>query len=192
MVYMSSLRHLQISHGLSAPPRSDWPWLQYVIRSIKRTQSHRSCARLPITASIMSQLAAVWSSSGTNYEARLLWAGVCMALFGFLRSATPGCIIISPLLLLDVSFDTRVGPSLAQINIQRVKNDPFGKKASVFIARTNAELCPQVALGNYLALWPRPISNSPEPLSTDSPTVPARCQKCPEDCRPDSTSILRP
>jgi hypothetical protein len=54
----------------------------------------------------------------------------------------------------------------------------------------NAELCPLVALGNYLAL--RPITDSPGTLSTDSSTVPAGCQKCPEGCRPESPSILGP
>ena len=50
-VYLSAICHLQVSSG---PSRSTWPWLQYVIRGIKRTQGPSAQVRLPITASIHS------------------------------------------------------------------------------------------------------------------------------------------
>ena len=38
-VYMSALRHLQISARLPAPHSSSWPWLQFIIKGIDCTQA---------------------------------------------------------------------------------------------------------------------------------------------------------
>ena len=53
-VYLSALRHLQITAGLPAT----WPRLKYVLKGIARVQPLPSARRLPITAAIMLRLQA--------------------------------------------------------------------------------------------------------------------------------------
>ena len=59
--YLSALRHLQITAGLAAPARSDWPRLQYVLKGVQRS-SPQLGKRLPITSSVMRCLLAAWTS----------------------------------------------------------------------------------------------------------------------------------
>ena len=165
-VYLSAVCHLQVSSGLPAPSRSTWPWLQYVIRGIKRTQGPSVRVRLPITASILTQLLEVWStqlSSGDGYAAPLLWATSCLAFFGFFRLAellpdSPSSP--APLLLSDIAVDSRSSPSMICLHIRRAKNDPFGKGAKVYLGKTNMALCPVTATLNYIVVRP----DAPGPL----------------------------
>jgi hypothetical protein len=171
-VYLAGLHHLHIAAGFQAPPSSNWVWLQYVLKGIKRTNSAPPRIHLPIAASILSQILQVWSShiSADNpFEPRLLWASACLALFGFLRlgellpanESSP-----APLCLDDVSVDCRSHPSLVQVFIRRAKNDPFGKGARVNLGKTNSDLCPVTAICNYLAI--RPAGPGPLLLHHDS------------------------
>ena len=159
-VYLSAVCHLQVSSGLPAPSRSTWPWLQYVIRG---TQGPSARVRLPITASILTQLLEVWStqlSSGDGYAARLLWATSCLAFFGFFRLAellpdSPSSP--APLLLSDIAVDSRSSPSMICLHIRRAKNDPFGKGAKVYLGKTNMAV---TATLNYIVVRP----DAPGPL----------------------------
>lgn len=85
--YLSALRNLQISAGLSPPQRAVWPRLQYVLKGIARCQPGSSDRRLPITASIMHQILNTCHLAFPNVvEVRLLWAACCLSYFGFMRS----------------------------------------------------------------------------------------------------------
>ena len=56
-VYLSALRHLQVSAGLPSLVRSEWPRLSYVLRGVKRSQSGLPArTRLLISGAIMRRL----------------------------------------------------------------------------------------------------------------------------------------
>ena len=57
-VYMSALRHLQISARLPAPPSSSWPWLQFITKGIDCTQAPDATSPL-----LHRQLQDVWFRS---------------------------------------------------------------------------------------------------------------------------------
>jgi hypothetical protein len=161
-VYLSALRHLQISAGLQAPTPSAWPWLTYVLRGIKRSQAPSSRVRLPITASILLQIKQVWfrqlqEEPSRAFETLLLWATACLAFFGFLRLGEllqDSGISQAPLLLSDLATDSHTTPSLFRLHIRSAKNDPFGRGASISVGATGRELCPAQALRDYLAVRP--------------------------------------
>ena len=48
-VYLSALRHMQVSADLQPSPRAEWPRLHYVLKGIARSQPGSICHRLPIT-----------------------------------------------------------------------------------------------------------------------------------------------
>ena len=88
--YLSGLRHFQISSGYQSPQISSWPWLHYVTRGIKRSQSQQNNVRLTITLEIMKklflrQICFKVYSDGFSYDMTLLWAIACTAFFGFRR-----------------------------------------------------------------------------------------------------------
>ena len=157
-VYLSALRHLQISAGLPAPQRAEWPRLQYVLKGIARVQPSPSTRRLPITAAIMLRLQSVCSTVTTNViEANMLWAACCLGYFGFMRSgeftlqspSSPPSVLVS-----DVEVDSHVSPSLVRLFLRRAKTDPFGKGISIFLGKSGSTLCPVFAILSYLAVRP--------------------------------------
>ena len=87
LVYLSGLRHLQVSAGLQLPQRADWPRLQYVLKGIAHRQPQGSPHRLTITVAIMVQLqTALPQVTACPYEASMVWAACCLGYFGFMRS----------------------------------------------------------------------------------------------------------
>ena len=106
--------------------------------------------------SIMKKLKQVWlgeESEPANYESRLLWAIACTAFFGFLRLGEvfpPAGNCTPPLLLSDLGTDSHLDPTFFRILIRRAKNDPFGKGCSIFLGRTDKNICPTQALKRYL------------------------------------------
>ena len=136
-VYLSALRHLEVSAGLDPPLRAAWPRLQYVLRGIKRSQDSASNrVRLPITTAIMHQLRLIWANAPADdhYQATMLWAACCLGYFGFMRagefsavnSREPGSILVS-----DVAVDSHTNPSVVRVFLWRAKADPFGEGVSL-------------------------------------------------------------
>ena len=87
----------------------------------------------------------------------MLWAAACLAFFGFLRSgeftlqtsSDPPAISAA-----DVSVDSRSAPSVVSVRLRRAKTDPFGEGVSIYLGRTNTDLCPVVAMLNYMVARP--------------------------------------
>ena len=160
-VYLSGLRHLQISANLPDPflPAA-WPQLDYVLKGIRRCQvSSRPAVthkRLPITASILRKLRAVWSKPPVTTHAKMLWAACLLGFFGFLRSGEftvptesgfdPTC----HLGVADITVDDYHHPFLVQVTIKQSKTDPFRKGVQVYIGRTGDDLYPVAAMLSYL------------------------------------------
>lgn len=178
-VYLAALRHLQIADSWSGLPRSEWPYLQYVLRGIKRSGSRSAPSqhRLPITASIMRVLRSVWVplALDQNYESCLLWAAVSLAFFGFLRSgevtSQPG--VPPTISWSSLAINAHTDPSVLKVQLHRSKTDQFGKGVPIYVGKTGNDLCPIGAVLSYLAVRP-PIHTGPlfihqdgSPLSRD-------------------------
>lgn len=155
--YMAAVRHAQISMGLGDPRMSDMPQLGYVIRGIKRVTGGPPRTRLPITPDLLKVMQKSWSPSSSR-DGAMLWAAACMCFFGFLRC---GEVVISSdasydpqmnLSLEDVKVDSRVKPSLVEVNIKVSKTDPFRQGVKVYFGTTARDICPVTAIVHYLAL----------------------------------------
>ena len=160
--YLSAVRHLQISAGLPAPQRFEWPRLQYILKGIARAQLSPPRRRLPITASIMSQLqTACMSAFPEVLEARMLWAACCLGYFGFLRSGefTTTSTSQSTVHVSDIAIDSHHSPSIVKVTVRQAKTDPFGRGVSIFLGKTGRAVCPVLALLHFMAI--RPNTNGP-------------------------------
>ena len=158
-VYLSALRHLQISAGLPAPQRNEWPRLKYVLKGIARVQPTPSTSRLPVTAAIMLRIQSVCTAvTADSVEAHMLWAACCLGYFGFLRSgeftvqkaSSPPAMSIS-----DVAVDSHDSPTLVKLFLRRAKTDPFGKGIPIYLGKSGSTLCPVLAMLSYLAVRPK-------------------------------------
>ena len=159
--YLSGLRHLQISAGLSDPFLAGrFPRLQYVVKGVKREKGTAARPRLPITPQILQGLYSFWLKSENRFEAVMLWAACTLAFYGFLRSGEvtvpsdsafdPACHITPA----DIQVDSRESPSMLRIQLKQSKTDPFRTGVLVFIGRTGTPLYPVAAVLAYLSQRP--------------------------------------
>ena len=155
--YLAAVRHEQISLGLGDPHRGAMPMLEYVVKGLKkRTAGRTSRPRQPITPQILRMLKMVWQSSASKDDAVMLWAAVCMCFFGFLRSGevvAPAEADYDPAVHLsygDVRVDDVGTPHYLEVRIKASKTDPFRKGISVYLGRTDTDLCPVAAILGYM------------------------------------------
>ena len=165
--YLSAIRHLQITEGLSDPFKAEMPRLDYVMRGIKRVQGEKGLysqnPRLPITPDILRKLKAVWSPSASQYQETMLWAASSIGFFGFLRSGeitVPSEQEYDPAIHLsyqDIAVDNHAVPSLIRLHLKSSKTDPFRRGVDIYIhvhvgKVPGSNLCPVLALQRYLAV----------------------------------------
>lgn len=152
--YLSGIRHLHIVSGYPNPLENKQK-LQLVLRGCKRLKPPRACPRLPITPYILRQIKSILSNS---FNDTMIWAAMCTGFFGFLRAGeftTDGAFDPSThLSCQDIAIDSHSHPSVMRLLIKKSKTDQFGTGAYIFLARTNADLCPVTAILNYLAVRP--------------------------------------
>lgn len=156
--YLSAIRHLQISAGLSDPfANASFPRLDYVLKGIKRSQSAKvnTRSRLPITPTILSKIRANWPPLLSSNDS-MLWAAFTLGFFGFLRAGeftVPSDTSFDPhshLTPLDIAVDNHEAPTLIRVRIKQSKTDPFRQGVHIFLGRTNNQLCPVAAMLSYL------------------------------------------
>ena len=147
-----------MSAGLPAPDCIKCPCLPYTLCGIQCFQSLAKNQRLPITASVMQHFLSSCSvAGGDQYEALLLWAISCLALFVFIHSDEFTLTSQSPtpaVTVSDMAVDSQADPSVVSMHLRRAKTNPFGCSISVFLVRTGAHLCHVAALFNYLVSCP--------------------------------------
>ncbi len=155
--YLSAVRHTQIALGLGDPHVSAMPQLEYVIKGLKKKTAGRSSRdRRPITPPILRQLKRVWESAADQFNAAMLWAASCMCFFGFLRSgevvvpSDSGFDATVHLAYGDVKLDNVASPRYLVVQIKASKTDPFRKGVSIYLGRTDADLCPVAAVLSYM------------------------------------------
>ena len=156
-------RHVSGRDNVAADALSRNRLPQYILKGVQRSNTLRGKQRLPITSSVMRSLRASWASGiDSEFETRLMWAASCLAFFGFLRSgeltldsaSAPPAICRS-----DVAVDSRSSPSVLSVHLRRAKTDPFGRGVTLFLGRSQSDVCPVAALLNYLAI--RPAAEGP-------------------------------
>ena len=157
--YLSAIRHLQISGGYQDPHIGDMPRLSQVLRGIKIAQSKQmtgSRPRLPITPTILRQLKKSWEASASDGDTIMMWAAATTCFFGFLRvgeMTAPSHQAYDPsthLSFKDLALDNVKNPTIMELHLKASKTDPFRKGISIFIGRTNDDICPVAAMLAYI------------------------------------------
>ena len=88
----------------------------------------------------------------------MLWAACCLGFFGFLRSGeltAPENGKFDPgqhLSYADIAIDDDSSPRRLSVTIKQSKTDPFRRGVTIFLGRTDTQLCPVAALLAYLAI----------------------------------------
>ena len=166
--YLSAIRHYHILAGRGDPfVRNPFPLLQYVLRGIKRSPAHSPrLPRMPITPAILRILKDQWATAAMrDTDFVMLWAACCMGFFGFMRAGEFSVTHVSDfdpaasLCLGDIAVDQHQDPSVVQVRLKQSKTDPFRRGVSIYLGRTQTDLCPVVAILAYIAV--RPAVNGP-------------------------------
>lgn len=182
--YLSGIRQFQIAHGHKDFNFDQMPRLCQIIKGVKVSQGQKGRAtrpRLPITPRILRLMKGVWfsSESAPLYDSLMLWAAATTAFFGFCRSGeitTPSENNYDPnvhLSLSDIATDNVKCPSMLSINLKHSKTDQERKGVKIIIGKTGDDLCPILAMLNFLKVrgsHPGPLFcwKSGSPLSKSS------------------------
>jgi len=100
----------------------------------------------------------VWEADQATPDIPMLWVACCLAFFGFLRigemvaSEVKSFDLGVHLCFSDIAVDNSDHPNVLQISIKQSKTDPFRKGVDLFVGRTDTDICPVVALLNYLVI----------------------------------------
>ena len=79
----------------------------------------------------------------------MLWPACCMGVFGFMRAGE-----FSVTQAGDFDPANSQTPSIVKVQLKQSKTDPFRKGVSIFLGRTQADLCPVPAMWRFAQqLW---------------------------------------
>ena len=160
-LYLSAIRHLQVSMNLSDPKIGEMARLEQVVKGAKREYAKKNPdkrERLPITPELLMQMKQVWSREPKKFDNIMLWAACCVCYFGFLRSGevtVPSEAAYDSsvhLNMSDIAVDSIYSPSTIKIKIKASKTDQFRKGVDIYLGRTHNQLCPVEALLAYIAI----------------------------------------
>ena len=112
-LYLSAVRHLQVSMSLTDPRMGDMPRLERVVKGVKREYVRKNPdkrERLPITPELLMLMKQVWSRDDPkSFDHTMLWAA-CACYFGFLRS---GEVTVPS----EAAYDSSVHLNMAEISM---------------------------------------------------------------------------
>ena len=132
---------------------SKMPQLENVVKGLKRSSAGPKRTWLPITPEILHQLKGVWLARQNQKDASMLWATVTMCFCGFLRS---GEVVVPPQTGYDPAAHLSFGDvqttntQCIEIRIKALKTDPFWMGVSVYLGRTDNDLCPVAVSLDYM------------------------------------------
>lgn len=174
--YLAAIRFAQVVQGLPEPPSS--PRLKLAMQGTRRLQGMlrrnppREC--LPITPSLLRRIKGWWDQLPSQCEHKMLWAAATLCFFGFFQS---GELFVQSagafdervhLAWGDVAVDDRSNPTCLRVHLKRSKCDQFGNGVNVVVGHTRSDICPVVAMVDYLAIR----GSHPGPFFTSSPSSP--------------------
>ncbi len=155
--HLAGLRRAQIKAGM-APP--EWGvmarlvMLRKGLARVEATGEKEKLRREPVTWNHMRALKEAWVAKGER--GTMLWAAACMCFFGCLRAGEA----LAPetgefdekahLGWEDVQLQDAVSPKWIRVRIKESKTDRLRKGAYVRLPRTDAEICPVVAVLEFM------------------------------------------
>ena len=161
-VYLSAIRHMQITLGLPEPREfSSMLRLRLVQSGIQWTYASQQTVtkvRLPVTPTILLNLKEHWTPHKSDTDIVMLWAAASLCFFGFFRS---GEITVPSLTSFDssrhlawgdVAVDSLDNPQMLKIHLKTSKTDQLRRGADVYVGRTDCPICPITAVLHYMAL----------------------------------------
>ena len=155
-LYLSAVRHLQITSNLPDFSVASYPRLNYALRGLhRRVGGKRQLTHLPFMPEMLAKIHRFWSQSPSTFEHVLLWAAFCLGFFEFMHSGEFTCSSMKEfasdmLMPQNVAVNSNTAPSHIVIHLNRSKNDPFGVGAWLHFGATDQLLCPVAALLGYL------------------------------------------
>jgi integrase len=164
--YLSAIRSAYVSIG-RPNPLEDTPFLEKVLRGIKRLKTNPTRPRLPVTTQLLGMILRILDLRIDDHL--VFWSIATLGVLGVMRL---GEVLgnnkgAEPLLRSDLHFisDTHV-----QVKLRASKTDPFRKGVDINVFATDSPVCAVTALTNYLRNrnFPKPESNATTPLFTRS------------------------
>ena len=162
------MRYLLIANDRPLTPVMDMPKLKMVLSGVQRMLSltRSPHTRLTITPPLLRQLRTIWSQQAYSYEHIMLWAVFCVCFFGFFRLEE--LIPVSEtaydasrhVQLSDLTSDCPHNPTRLSIHLKRAKTDQLGRGATVYICRSDSDLCLVTVLLAFVAAR----GQQPDPL----------------------------
>ena len=127
-VYLSAIRHMQITMGLLEPREfSLMPQLRLVKSGINRTHTTQvsTKVRLPITPAILRSLKEHWLPQQTNMDIIMMWAAATLCFFGFSGEITvpteKSFDHTKHLAWGDIAIDSTEDPQSLKVHLRRSK-----------------------------------------------------------------------
>ena len=182
--YLAAVRHLHIRCGYQLN-LTKCLRLHLVCRGIKRSQGISIRTRLPITVAHLRFFYSILAIEYTsNYDSLMIWAAMTLAFFGFMRLGELTCNSrFNPdthLTPLDITFHpSQSNPCHLSVRVKVSKTDPFRVGHTLYIGKTNGNVCPVQAMKLYLSkrgITPGPLFKflSGKPLTKDALTAETR------------------
>ena len=149
-VYLSGIRHMQITIGLQDPKEfSSMPRLKLVQSGIRRYTSEQQTGtvkiRLPITPAILCKIRDYWLPRSADPDIKMLWAAMTICFFGFFRSGeitVPSINSFNPSVHLawgDVSLDNAMAPTMLRIHLKNPRRTSY--KRELIYSLGNPTVC---------------------------------------------------
>ena len=155
-VYLSATKHLHLQQNYHLE-LDKFIRLQYVLRGIKRSQTKTTKIRLPILQEHMEMFYHLLHPfSVRNRDNSMIWAAMCIAFFGFLRTSelTVNRLFNEEIHLGkgDIVFEPSfVSPERMIVNVKCSKTDPSRKGIKLTIGKTGKNVCAVSAVRHYLS-----------------------------------------
>lgn len=164
-LYLAGIRYHYLRYNQYDPLQSS-AQLDYILRGVKKLQSNLSKKRMPITASVLSQMCTLLGKGlFTPFIDSMLLCAFKLAFFGFLRCGeftyngpSKSAAILA---IRDISIHS--SGSYFSVFLQSSKCDPFNKGVEIKIFE-NANFQPVKEMSQYLQLRLRSRAVSTSPL----------------------------
>lgn len=156
--HLAGLRMVQVRAGMAPPDWGAMARLSMLRKGLARAQATGDAEKLhrePVTWKHMAALKTVWDGDGERGV--MLWAAACTCFFGCLRAGEA----LAPeaghfddkahLSWEDVQMEQVPSPRWIRVRIKESKTDRLRKGAYVRLPRTDADICPVVAVLRYMA-----------------------------------------